>query len=229
LRDVVELETWKPSFEVGYLSNFLGHCLRVNEFGNELLHFIHVGLCVEPNWGEMVWSEHFKLKLFVSVSSDHLTFWYKIGEGVNCLFKLWLVGSFEVLEDGTVVESDEVWDARNLEVGWSVSDDGSVHRGEDEIWVLVGFGQAFEDWLDSHAGWACWAPEVDEEARTFLDELLEMGQASYLADFSDLGVSSSWIRWWRCSSNSELRHKTLKRGWVHSSCHVCNVWRKSCW
>jgi len=163
------------------------------------------------------------------VSSNHLAFRYQIGECGNGLFKLWLVGSFEVLEHSSVVESDKVWDARHLEVSWSVSDYGGVHRSEYEIWVLVGFGDALEGWLDSHAWRACGAPEIDDEARTFLDEFLEMGEATNFADFSDLGVSSCWIRWWSSSSNSELGHKTLKRCWVHSSGHSCNVWRKSCW
>lgn len=60
------------------------------------------------------------------------------------------------------MESDEVWDARNFEVSWSVSDDRRVHRSEDEIWVIVGFGQALESWLDSHTWWACGAPEIDD-------------------------------------------------------------------
>jgi hypothetical protein len=163
LRDVVKREaTFEPGFEVSYFTNFLRHCLRVNEFGDELFHFIHVCLCVKPDWSQMIWSEHFKLELFVRVSSNHLTLRYQTRECGNDLFKLWLVGTFEVLKNSTVMESDEVWDACNLEVSWSVSDNGRAHGSKDEIWVLVGFGEALEGWLDSHTWRACGAPEIDD-------------------------------------------------------------------
>lgn len=72
------------------------------------------------------------------------------------------------------MESAKVWDARHLEVSWSVSDHGGVHGCKYEIWILVGFGQCLEGWLDAHAWRAGGTPEIEDEARTFLDELLEM-------------------------------------------------------
>ena len=122
----------------------------------------------------MVGFELFEIKLFVGVSSYDFAFWYHISELSHGLEEHLLVGSLEVLELGSIMESDEVWDGAHLEVTWSISDYGCVHGSKHKIWVLVGFGSALEGWLDSHTWRACWTPEIDDEARTFLDELLEM-------------------------------------------------------
>lgn len=177
----------------------------------------------------MVGLELFESKLFMCVSSYNFAFRYHIGELSHGLEELFLVGSLEVLELGSVMESDKVWDTSHLEVTWSISDYGRVHGSKYEIWILVGFGGTLEGWLDSHTWRACGTPEIDDKARTFLDELLEMREASNLADFSDLCVSSSWIRWWSSAHSTESLHQTLKHCWVHSSCHICNIWRKTCW
>lgn len=88
----------------------------------------------------MIWFELFESKPFMCVSSNDFAFRYQICELCNGLSKLWLVGSSEVRKAGSVMESEKGWDARYFEVSWSVSDYGSVHGSEYEIWILVGFG-----------------------------------------------------------------------------------------
>lgn len=84
------------------------------------------------------------------------------------------VGAFEVFDLGPVVEGNEVGDCAYLEGSWSVTDLGGVAGSEDQVWVFVGLGSAFEGWLDTHARWAAWTPEVDDEAWAFFDQLLDV-------------------------------------------------------
>jgi len=110
----------------------------------------------------MVGLELFEIQLFMRVRSNYFAFGHHIGELSNGLEKHLLVGSLEVLELSSIMESDKVWDTTHLEVTRSILDYGRVHGSKHKIWILVGFGGALKGWLDSHTWWACGTPEIND-------------------------------------------------------------------
>ena len=142
----------------------------------------------------MIWLELGELEFIMGVSANHFANWYLFRKLSYCLEEFWLVGSLEVFELLASVEGDEVGNGTYLESAWCISDFLSVAGCENQIWILVGFCSALERWLDAHAWWAGWAPEINDQAWTFFDQLLQMRKTSDFADFTNFSLKLYWRR-----------------------------------
>jgi hypothetical protein len=70
------------------------------------------------------------------------------------------IGALEVLMYLTVEEGNEIWDAGDLVSLWCILYLRCITSSEDEVWVFVSLGSCLECWLNSHAWWTRWAPEI---------------------------------------------------------------------
>ena len=61
-----------------------------------------------------------------------------------------------------------------------------LHSTEDDLFVAICSGCAFEYWFESHAGSTTWRPKVDDNARIVSYDCLKLHKRGYLADFSKL-------------------------------------------
>lgn len=121
----------------------------------------------------MTWSELIEAQLVVSMNSNHFTLWNFFAQFSYRLEQHWLVCSFKVLVLFSIEKSDEVRDGRNPESLSTISCHLRVYCNEDEIWILIGLRSAFESRLDSHTWWAGWTPKVNDDCRSFLNQLLK--------------------------------------------------------
>ncbi len=53
---------------------------------------------------------------------------------------------------------------------------------------FVGNWHSFVLWLNLHTRTTCWAPEINDQGRTFFDQLLKLSQILYLDDISMAGL-----------------------------------------
>ena len=104
-----------------------------------------------------------------------------------------------------------------------------LYSAEHNLGVLIGVSSALVDGFESDAGSTAWRPEVDDNTRVLLDDLLEVRVAFYLEDFVLLwlGVVCGGLLSTGTTTHVLLHH-LLYRWVVHHAGHVWwDLWHAS--
>ena len=92
----------------------------------------------------------------------------------------------------------------------------ALYATEDNVLIRISSCCGLEDGLESHAGWACWRPEVNYDASIVLDDLLEVDETRDLHHLTELRSHRSLPlhrlsshSTWHALSASHLLHELL--------------------